>query len=454
MNHLLNLTKKEIKELLAPGTIISIVVMVIIFMGVGTLIGGEVENATAPTKIGVVNGDIANDGTVGEWSEFAIDSIYEFYEKTYGITHEEALEYVIMLESSFDDKLAITEEMIDKGLASAFGIPKGFTASINSQETAVIEEYNIFTNSGLLGSATSAVSSTAIPWISTSISYELISKGIGSADAGFLLAPVIGTEDAQYIYINGEIHTGVTPIELSTSIMSQTMMVPIVIMLIIMVIGGMVISSMGGEKENKTLETLLTMPMSRTTIVSGKLLAAAIVGLIYGMAYMVGMSFYIGGVMGSAGGADLQEYGLSIGLTDWILIAVMIFLAIFCALGICMVLGAFTKNYKASQTMMLPISVLAMIPMFITMFTSWSDLPGVMQAVLFAIPFSHPMMVMNNLMFGNMTLVLAGIAYLVVFTVVIILITVRLYKSDILLTGLGGTKAAKMSKAFSRGKKT
>jgi ABC-2 type transport system permease protein len=212
---------------------------------------------------------------------------------------------------------------------------------------------------------------------------------------------------------------------------------------------------MGSEKENKTLETLLTLPMSRTTIVSGKLLAAAFVGLIYGMAYMVGMSFYVGGIMGSAGGVDLKDYGLSIGLVDWALIAIMIFLAIFCALGICMILGAFTKNFKASQTMILPISILAMIPMFITMFSSWNDLPGVAQAILFAIPFSHPMMVMNNLMFGDMTLVFAGIAYLVVFTIVIIMITVRLYKSDILLTGIGQTKAAKVSKAFlQRGKKT
>ena len=448
MNNLMNLTKKEIKELLAPGTIVSIVVMVVIFMGVGTIIGGEMDSATAPSKIGVVNGDPG-----GEWSEFAIASIYGFYESTYGITHSEALEYVTVLESPYDNKLMITEEMIDKGLASAFGIPTGFTASINNQERAVIEEYNIFKNSGLLGSATSAVSSTAIPWISGNISYKLISESTGSADADFLLSPVELSN--QYIYINGEVHEGVTPIELSTTIMSQTMMVPIVIMMIIMVIGGMVISSMGSEKENKTLETLLTLPMSRTTIVSGKLLAAAFVGLIYGMAYMVGMSFYVGGIMGSAGGVDLKDYGLSIGLVDWALIAIMIFLAIFCALGICMILGAFTKNFKASQTMILPISILAMIPMFITMFSSWNDLPGVAQVILFAIPFSHPMMVMNNLMFGDMTLVFAGIAYLVVFTIVIIMITVRLYKSDILLTGIGQTKAAKVSKAFlQRGKKT
>jgi ABC-2 type transport system permease protein len=120
-----------------------------------------------------------------------------------------------------------------------------------------------------------------------------------------------------------------------------------------------------------------------------------------------------------------------------------------------MILGAFTKNFKASQTMILPITVLAMIPMFITMFTSWGTLPLVGKVVLFAIPFSHPMMVMNNLMFGDLTLVFAGLAYLVVFTLVMIFITVKLYKSDILLTGLGNTKAGmRMNKLVKKGKKT
>jgi ABC-2 type transport system permease protein len=119
-----------------------------------------------------------------------------------------------------------------------------------------------------------------------------------------------------------------------------------------------------------------------------------------------------------------------------------------------MILGAFTKNMKSAQTMLMPITILAMVPMFITMFSSWGSLPIVGKAIVFAIPFSHPMMVMNNLMFGNMTLVLAGLVYLVIFTLVIILITVRIFKSDILITGLGQTKGAKIAKQVITKRKT
>ena len=105
-----------------------------------------------------------------------------------------------------------------------------------------------------------------------------------------------------------------------------------------------------------------------------------------------------------------------------------------------MILGAFAKNYKSAQTMTMPLSIMAMIPMFIVMFSGWYGSGALIQAVTFAIPFSHPMMAMQALMYDDVTLVLSGIAYMVVFAVATILITVKLYNSDILITGLGQNK--------------
>ena len=448
MNHLLNITKKEIRELLNPQMIISIIVMIVIFMGIGSMVGNETNNATAPQKIGIVNGDIV-DGSPTAWSTFAIDSIDGFYEATYGMTADETSKYVVMLDSPYGDAKQITDEMSKKGLDTAFGIPLGFDQDINNSIRSHIDEYYVFSNSGLLRSAVTAISATVIPWISSQISLDLVSNATGDVPAAFMLNPIMpSTAATQYTNIKGEMYSGVTPIQLTSAISSQTLMVPVVMMIIIMMMGSMIISSMGNEKENKTLETLLTMPVKRTTIVSGKLLAAAAVGLVYGLAYMVGMTFYIGGLMGRTGNVNLRDYGLGINIVDWVFIAVMIFLAIFCALGLCMILGAFAKNYKSAQTMIMPISILAIVPMFITMFSSWGALAPVLKVVVFAIPFSHPMMVMSNLMFGNMTLVFGGLAYLMVFTLITIFVTVRLYKSDILLTGIGQTKGMRTLKKF------
>ena len=156
---------------------------------------------------------------------------------------------------------------------------------------------------------------------------------------------------------------------------------------------------------------------------------------------MVGMSIYMNSLTGTmSSGLNLEDLGLTLSVGDYALVMLSMFLSIICALGICMILGAFAKNYKSAQTMTMPLSIMAMIPMFIVMFSGWYGSSALIQAVTFAIPFSHPMMAMQALMYDDVTLVLSGIAYMVVFAVATILITVKLYNSDILITGLGQNK--------------
>jgi ABC-2 type transport system permease protein len=249
---------------------------------------------------------------------------------------------------------------------------------------------------------------------------------------------------------------GIDPMTVSSLLESQNMMMPILIMIVIVMVGGIIISSMGMEKENKTLETLLTLPVNRTTIVAGKLIGSAAVGLVFGLIYMAGMAYYMQGFNLASTDYDLAQYGLSLGLLDWAVLALMMFMAILCALGLCMILGAFAKNYKAAQSLTLPISFLAMVPMFIVMFTDFNTLPTFLQVLVFAIPFSHPMMGMSNLMFDNDLLVYGGLVYLTVFTLATVFITVRLYQSDILLTGFRfkrGGSAANMMKGLRRSRR-
>ena len=54
--------------------------------------------------------------------------------------------------------------------------------------------------------------------------------------------------------------------------------------------------------------------------------------------------------------------------------------------------------------------------------------------------FSSIVMAMQSLMYGDYVLVFSGIAYMAIFALATILITVRLYNSDILITGLGQNK--------------
>ena len=433
MSHMTNIIKKEVRELLTPGSVISVLFMVVLFAGLGGLIGGEVDSAAELPTFGL----IAEDGDYYEdWNPTNV------LKSAYG---EDASKIVIMDSTCDSSDADIVAEMQERGIANVIALPsiESFNQSIADQTQVSVRQFYLYEPTGLFGSVSSTVMSSVVSILSSSLSQKLVTDAGSDVDYQFLMTPIgTASEDISTI-VDGQAHSGITPYDISNEITSQTLMIPIVIMIIIMMIGSIVISSMGSEKENKTLETLLTMPVKRTSIVSGKIVAAAIVGLVYGLAYMVGMSIYMGSMTGSITGASsvsLEDLGMALGAADWVLVMVSMFLAIVCALGICMILGAFAKNYKSAQTMTMPLSILAMIPMFIIMFTGWYGAGGAIQFITFIIPFSHPMMAMQALMYGDMTLVIGGIVYMAAFAIVSILITVRLYNSDILITGLGQNK--------------
>ncbi len=447
MNHLVNIIRKELRELLTPGSVASVLIMVMLFAGLGTLIGGEVEKAKALPVFGIANWEdgtvVLDDGT--EWD--AYDALYDLYEGA--VPPGKMDDYIKKVEIGTKD---IYDVMKEYEIASLIVLEEGFSETVEQimggevRDKPKILQYYLYEPTGMFGSVSSTTVSSIVSYLNTDLSATLIKYSVDNKEIyPFLANPIVyGGEDLSTV-VNGKECKGVTPQSIASAVSSSTMMVPIIIMIIIMMVGSIVISSMGSEKENKTLETLLTLPIRRTTIVTGKIVAAAVVGLVYGAAYMIGMSFYMNNMLNpisSATGEDvnLNDLGLALTPMDYAILALSMFLAIICALGICMIMGAFAKNYKSAQTMTMPLSIMAMLPMFVIMFSGWYGSAPVIQAVTFAIPFSHPMIAVQSLMYSDYTLVFSGIAYMVVFAFVMILITVRIYRSDILITGLGQNK--------------
>jgi ABC-2 type transport system permease protein len=106
-----------------------------------------------------------------------------------------------------------------------------------------------------------------------------------------------------------------------------------------------------------------------------------------------------------------------------------------------MVLGIFAKDYKTAQNFIFPVMILAIIPMFLSRFMDFSTLPLPLKIVMFAIPFSHPMMSVRALMFDDYPFVLGGILYVALFAYIAIAVGVWIFKSDRFLTA--GVKKGK-----------
>ncbi len=452
MNTLLNLVKKELRELLTPATLASVIVVMIVFISLGSFIGAEVEQQTSLQPLGYFD-DTPQGSEDLTYSQFAIESLKNYYAETYEVDPEK---YVINLSdeiSSFStDELC--RVMGEKNLTSAFYFPKDFNDRIDNfiidGQKASIEVYYNQVSAGLLSVVNEVSTTQGLSLVNTYVSAKLIEKfACEQVPAEAFVEVMSPTNISMSTFFNGKLHEGITPDQISSAVNQMTTFVPIIIMIIIVMIGSIVISSIGNEKENKTMETLLTLPVKRTTIVTGKLLGAAIAGLVMGIFYMIGMYFYINGMQITINKTvTLEDLGLTLSVMDWVIVVAMMFLAILCALGMCMILGALAKNYKAAQMYVMPISVLAIIPMFVTMFTDVSQLPEAIKAIMYIIPFTHPMTVMQNLMFDNTAIVMGGLIYLAIFTVAMILITVKMYNSDILITGLVKKKEFKRRSLF------
>ncbi len=409
MKALSNIMIKEIKELLTVATIIPVVIMAVLFASLGGMIGGVQDEASQPPRIGLIVQD-----TDSSWSMLARDTISNHTEIVYsGADIDEGLEAV---SSASGTALLV--------------IPEEFGDNISSERPGTIAVYWIMSGAGIMDSISSSVVDAIIVQVNTEISRVMIEEG-SSSNASMVLSPTIRSETT---FFKEKSIEGVSPSTISSMLSSQSFIVPLVVMLMIMMSGSTVISSMGLEKENKTLETLLTMPVKRSHIVLGKLGGAAAVGLLMALIYMVGMNYYMTGMQGSAV-IDVAKYGLVLGTMDYVLVGISLFLSVLSGLALCMLLGAMARDYKSAQSLTLPIMFMAMMPFFVLMMKDFNTLPVFLQALLFAIPFTHPMMAMNNLMFDDYGLVFAGIAYQLLFAAITVAAAVWLFKKDLLITG-------------------
>ena len=336
---------------------------------------------------------------------------------------------VVFNSTDINDKEDGLKQVKKKEGAVLIIIKQNFSENIFQDISGEIELYWIMKGAGILDSISSEVVEKLISWGTREISKNIIETN-STVNSTIALYP-ISRIDTTY-FKDREI--GLSPGTIAGMLASQSMFIPIIIMMLIIFSGQMIISSMALEKENKTLETLLTLPVKRTSIVAGKITASAIIGLLFAIVYMTGMSVYLQGFQFSEQ-INIAQYGLTLTSGEFILIGISLFLTLICALALSMLLGTFAKNYKSAQTLVFPVTMLAMIPMFITMFADFDTLPLVLKGLLFAIPFSHPMMATRALIFNDYLLVIGGIIYVSIFAAVIISIVVWVFKTDRLLTG-------------------
>lgn len=333
-------------------------------------------------------------------------------------------------------------------------IPQGFTDQVTANEKAKVQFVQRMTSLAAMSNLNTG-SATALAVIEQAVKSTIYQTIDISADQITQLEDPIELDETTVI---GNKSDNVSSSMLLSLCSAQSMVVPIIMFVLIMFSSQMILSAISTEKIDKTLETLLSAPVSRLSVLTSKMLAAGVVAALQAIVYMFGMSKMTGSLTAGIS-ADtsvyenaMQNLGLTMNIGQYVLVGIQMFLSILIALSISLVLGALAKDAKSAQTLLLPITLAAMIPYMLSMVVDIKTVSPVLRYLVYAIPFTHTFMASENVMFGNYPLYLGGLIYQLILLVICMTIALKVFMSDRIFTmSIGGKKQRKAG--FSFGKK-
>jgi len=405
---------KELKELMRdPKILIGMIVLpLIMFPVLGLVLGYAVDTAQQEAQRATLL-VVDNDG--GNWS-----SIFVSY------VNQTGMNLVLVNNSS-------PQEIVDQGLLTQSNsstfivIPTGFSANLTRHDsgdltvTGTVNVYSVFNGGG--GIFSGAGGSIA----------GLLVQGFNRAVAPDLIVT------SQSSIIKGVIEEGVNASALSSLMLSQSFALPFTIMIMITYAMQIAATSVAMEKEEKTLETLLTTPVDRFAILMGKVSSTIIVAgaasitVLVGYTYMLG-SLSLGVTSGLGSGVDLVALGLVPSASGYVLLGISLFFTLLSALALAVVMSAFSENVRGAQALVGYVYPLIFIPALALIYLDFNSLPLALKAVFYAIPYSHPILASKAVVTGDYGTVIFGIVYVAVFTVVIMYIASRLFATEKILT--------------------
>lgn len=426
----INLFKKELSELINKQMIISLIATMAIFMILGSVMTESISDISEETKSVTIN---ISDRDKTEFTGNLMKSLEELNSETTELT-------IKTFETEGDDYAAILSE---NDIENIVIIPEGFTAALDKTEQPELIAVSRMKSAATLSNL-NVDNSSAIALIEQSIS-DTIANDTGMSDSQYKLMnnPVIITENT----VIDDKSAAVSTNSIISKISMQNMILPIIVFVLIMLTSQMLMSAISNEKLDKTLETLLSAPVSRLSVLGAKMLAAAVVALLNAVVYMIGFSKFVSGASdtlseeaeslankGLTVDAALEQLGLSLGFTDYLLVGLQLFFTIMICLSISLILGALINDSKNAQNMLMPIMMMAMVPYMISMLTDINALPTVIRLLVYAIPFTHTFSAIPNLMFGNTSLFFIGLGYQIIIFAVCIFFALRLFMSDKIFT--------------------
>lgn len=186
-----------------------------------------------------------------------------------------------------------------------------------------------------------------------------------------------------------------------------------------------------GEKERKTLEALLSTPVSRHALILGKVVSTSLIGLLTGFTNALGLLLF----------AYVPSLVYGVNLFSLIPGSVMLahFIAIYFSVlsSLALVTPAVIRSgsYRAAQASSMVIISIATIVFFISLYVDIEQLNDVYKWVLYVIPYTHASLFIKFVALDMLNNAFTHLATLLLVIVGLMYVSIRLFSEERIIYG-------------------
>ncbi len=417
LSELRNIIVKEVKELIRDPRILLGIILVplLMFPLMGFMMRTSQEAAMESMKnLSVAIIDLDNDVFAQNLTEFL---------EVHGNLKVETLDA-----SSINE---VARYVQDSNVTAVIVIPEDFSKNLTNRIRVELKVYGVFRGGGIAESGAFSAISSPLHYFEQRLVDQRLREAL--LDPDVVLNPI---EISPGSVVKGE-PVDVNPDTLFAVAMTQFIGFPLAIIMLIILAMQLAATSVASEKEEKTLETLLSLPISRFTLLMGKLTGSVIVAALGAIATIVGVLYYMGSITFGAATemmVDLSAVGLAPGLFGYAVLGLSLFVSLLSALALAVVVSVFADDVRGAQSLLSFVYLPLFIPMLVLMFTDINALPPSLGMILLAIPFTHPMLAARAMTTGDYFTAIWGIGYVAIFTLVILYVAARIFATEKILT--------------------
>jgi ABC-2 type transport system permease protein len=333
---------------------------------------------------------------------------------------------------------SLDEAIREYGKLDALGIiiiPDGFSKNISSNMRAYLNIYFVIRSPSIQSISRNSKLLGIIDQYASNVSAYIIRSMGGSPE--YVLSPI---NNRLGVYVKGRVFSAKNLEAITGSIVLTNIFVPIIVIFLAAMIAQLSATSIAVEKEEKMLETLLSLPLNRFSLIFAKITAAVIAGLLGVFIYGAIMLWYfesitsIGASSGGDAGNILAVIGSiysfsSMGLLVLGLIGVVLFV-----LGLSVLISLFVEDVRSAQIAVNYVLMPLLILLFIGMFIDMSSLSITSRIVLALIPIANVSFIPSYAFLNDYISMIAAVASSFVYAFIIMYINARIINTEKIFT--------------------